>query len=406
MTLRFFPDHVRLSLSQGQGYLAIGIFISVVTQISQGHRYLVLRFFLLRCHHHCLRHQCYSPVKYAFGAKKCLVLQSSWGSHTSKFVVILSLLTLTKTGIDCLLGIAIQKKNCAAEILCSSRECVCDHFFFSPTPSRKHAHRGEEKGRKRILSPKAVCLCVARAQQLPHWIYTSAAWSIPVWKDESCNCWNRFAQLVLPCALIAHLGISGLGAAWLLSQDSNVEVTLFEQNDYVGGHTNTITVNNAHTISNERHPSPVPVDTGFIGTCAWWACACLINIRMREPGCYLVFSCSCPSHFWLCFYFFFGDVFLFFFCCFIFMCAYVSRDNMQCTMSRIIRTWLVSLTFWRWTQKQQTCLSHSQSTTVSVCPLFSSFSPSFLSLPPLTRLFSWHITHDLFSHISPLFLLS
>ncbi|MFV8834533.1 FAD-dependent oxidoreductase [Aquisalimonas sp.] len=49
-------------------------------------------------------------------------------------------------------------------------------------------------------------------------------------------------------------GISGLGAAWLLSKEHHV--TLFEYNDYVGGHTHT-----------QEIPGPtgaVAVDTGFI----------------------------------------------------------------------------------------------------------------------------------------------
>ena len=49
-------------------------------------------------------------------------------------------------------------------------------------------------------------------------------------------------------------GISGLGAAWLLSREH--EVTVFESNDYVGGHTHT------HDITlGDRH---YRVDTGFI----------------------------------------------------------------------------------------------------------------------------------------------
>ncbi len=50
-------------------------------------------------------------------------------------------------------------------------------------------------------------------------------------------------------------GVSGLGAAWLLSQRH--DVTLFEANAYVGGHTNTVDA-----------PGPdgsqIPIDTGFI----------------------------------------------------------------------------------------------------------------------------------------------
>jgi hypothetical protein len=49
-------------------------------------------------------------------------------------------------------------------------------------------------------------------------------------------------------------GIAGLGAAWLL--DRRHDVTLFEQNDYVGGHSHTVDV----TVDGRR----VAVDTGFI----------------------------------------------------------------------------------------------------------------------------------------------
>ena len=49
-------------------------------------------------------------------------------------------------------------------------------------------------------------------------------------------------------------GIAGLASAWLLS--NRYQVTLVEKNDYFGGHTNTVTVDE----DGER----VPVDTGFI----------------------------------------------------------------------------------------------------------------------------------------------
>jgi predicted NAD/FAD-binding protein len=49
-------------------------------------------------------------------------------------------------------------------------------------------------------------------------------------------------------------GISGLSAAWLLSRSH--DVTLFEQEDRPGGHSNTFTVSEG--------ASEVPVDTGFI----------------------------------------------------------------------------------------------------------------------------------------------
>ena len=49
-------------------------------------------------------------------------------------------------------------------------------------------------------------------------------------------------------------GISGISAAWFLSQQH--EVTLFEKNEKIGGHTNTITLD----IEGKKQP----VDTGFI----------------------------------------------------------------------------------------------------------------------------------------------
>lgn len=49
-------------------------------------------------------------------------------------------------------------------------------------------------------------------------------------------------------------GISGLGAAYYLSRD--FRVTIFEKEDYIGGHTNTVEV--------ERNGKVYPVDTGFI----------------------------------------------------------------------------------------------------------------------------------------------
>tara|TARA_B100000029_G_scaffold380803_1_gene375893 strand:- start:46714 stop:47943 length:1230 start_codon:yes stop_codon:yes gene_type:complete len=49
-------------------------------------------------------------------------------------------------------------------------------------------------------------------------------------------------------------GISGLTTAYLLSREH--EIILYESNDYIGGHTNTVTI--------EMNGSPVAVDTGFI----------------------------------------------------------------------------------------------------------------------------------------------
>ena len=50
-------------------------------------------------------------------------------------------------------------------------------------------------------------------------------------------------------------GISGLSAAYLLSR--RYDVTLFEKNDYLGGHTRTVTARPQDAIE-------IPVDTGFI----------------------------------------------------------------------------------------------------------------------------------------------
>lgn len=51
-------------------------------------------------------------------------------------------------------------------------------------------------------------------------------------------------------------GISGLSAAWLLSRFGGHQVSLFEKNDWLGGHTNTVDV----TLEGITHP----VDTGFL----------------------------------------------------------------------------------------------------------------------------------------------
>ena len=51
-------------------------------------------------------------------------------------------------------------------------------------------------------------------------------------------------------------GISGLSCAWLLSKQHNV--TIYEKNDYLGGHSNTQTI---QTFGDNKH---INVDTGFI----------------------------------------------------------------------------------------------------------------------------------------------
>ena len=49
-------------------------------------------------------------------------------------------------------------------------------------------------------------------------------------------------------------GISGLSAAWLFNQ--KYDITLFEKNDYLGGHSNTATI--------KYNDKKIAVDTGFI----------------------------------------------------------------------------------------------------------------------------------------------
>ena len=57
-----------------------------------------------------------------------------------------------------------------------------------------------------------------------------------------------------PSIAVVGTGIAGMGAAYYLRD--RFDVHLFEKNDYVGGHTNTVTVEK----SGARHP----VDTGFM----------------------------------------------------------------------------------------------------------------------------------------------
>lgn len=59
-----------------------------------------------------------------------------------------------------------------------------------------------------------------------------------------------------PRLAIVGTGIAGLGCAHFLHR--HFDVTLFEQNAHVGGHTNTVTVPETGTLK------PVPIDTGFM----------------------------------------------------------------------------------------------------------------------------------------------
>ncbi|KAJ1966259.1 hypothetical protein IWQ62_002473 [Dispira parvispora] len=63
-------------------------------------------------------------------------------------------------------------------------------------------------------------------------------------------------------------GISGLGAAWLLSHYSPHQVTLIEENAQLGGHANTVDCHPnpapVKPVVADSLPSALPVDTGFI----------------------------------------------------------------------------------------------------------------------------------------------
>jgi len=60
----------------------------------------------------------------------------------------------------------------------------------------------------------------------------------------------------MPTLAIIGTGISGLGCAHFLHR--HFDVTLFEQNNYPGGHTNTVTTSEPGTNR------PLPIDTGFM----------------------------------------------------------------------------------------------------------------------------------------------
>ncbi|MGJ8658103.1 MAG: NAD(P)/FAD-dependent oxidoreductase [Akkermansiaceae bacterium] len=57
-----------------------------------------------------------------------------------------------------------------------------------------------------------------------------------------------------PTIAIIGLGISGLGCAHFLKDDA--DLTLYEANDYIGGHTNTVTF--------KEGAKDIPIDTGFM----------------------------------------------------------------------------------------------------------------------------------------------
>ncbi len=65
---------------------------------------------------------------------------------------------------------------------------------------------------------------------------------------------NQLDQKQKPKIAIIGLGISGLGCAHFLKDDA--DLTLYEANDYVGGHTNTVTI--------KEGEKDIPIDTGFM----------------------------------------------------------------------------------------------------------------------------------------------
>jgi predicted NAD/FAD-binding protein len=74
------------------------------------------------------------------------------------------------------------------------------------------------------------------------------------WQTAALEWWNRMNSDVRLKIAIVGTGISGLSAAWLLSQRH--DVTVYEQAERVGGHSNTVLA----AIGGRD----VPVDTGFI----------------------------------------------------------------------------------------------------------------------------------------------
>jgi uncharacterized protein len=78
-------------------------------------------------------------------------------------------------------------------------------------------------------------------------------------------------------------GIAGLGCAWLLSKHSKqFEISLFEKDDRLGGHVNTIQVN--------EDGKPLAIDTGFI----------VFNKVTYPNFCKLIDELQAASHFRQC----------------------------------------------------------------------------------------------------------
>jgi predicted NAD/FAD-binding protein len=62
-------------------------------------------------------------------------------------------------------------------------------------------------------------------------------------KNVFYNSGNFGHFLVMRKIAVVGCGVSGLSCAWgLLEGTSDVHISLFEKNDYLGGHTNTVDV--------------------------------------------------------------------------------------------------------------------------------------------------------------------
>jgi len=59
---------------------------------------------------------------------------------------------------------------------------------------------------------------------------------------------------------IVGAGISGLGCAYALRQDPNIEITVYEGGDHIGGHSNTVDFSLETPDGKMTHG----VDTGFL----------------------------------------------------------------------------------------------------------------------------------------------
>ncbi|KAI9188252.1 hypothetical protein H9P43_002643 [Blastocladiella emersonii ATCC 22665] len=82
--------------------------------------------------------------------------------------------------------------------------------------------------------------------------------------SSSSNAGGTNTRAPLRVAVVGS-GIAGLSAAWLLNQyPAHFDVTVYEREDYVGGHTHTVDVPPLREYAANPAVTAVPVDTGFI----------------------------------------------------------------------------------------------------------------------------------------------